>query len=313
MSRLNPETRIKIVERKILGHSYALIARDLQLSPETVRRICNNFESRGTFESLKASGRPKAISERTEGKKAAATETTISINYNNSTHKGDLFFNSSVNKRHLSDDEDQVSASVSGAPKDSSPTPNATSVTASGSNAPNSSDFASSVTSATTSSHISVATHDAIPDEASSIASVVTSVTTPNPVASLYDHVYKLYKKQAANEDSLEALPPTIYSNLIYNACIDLIKKFDDLIAVERSHLHVLLSSCLNTINTAYRATLNSIIGTKNIERILSNNRQSKVFSGYKNDAFLKLKNDIQATYIANDIKGVKMYILEEK
>ena len=66
MSRLNPETRIKIVERKILGHSYAQIARDLQLSPETVRRTCNNFESRGIVESLRASGRPKAISDRTK-------------------------------------------------------------------------------------------------------------------------------------------------------------------------------------------------------------------------------------------------------
>ena len=64
MSRLTPETRIKIVERKNLGHSYAQIARDLQLSPETVRRTCHNFESRGTVHSLKASGRPKAINDR---------------------------------------------------------------------------------------------------------------------------------------------------------------------------------------------------------------------------------------------------------
>ncbi|OBZ80467.1 hypothetical protein A0J61_11484, partial [Choanephora cucurbitarum] len=66
MSRLNLETRIKIVERRILGHSYAQIARDLKLSPETVRRTCNNFESRGTVESLRASERPEAISDRTK-------------------------------------------------------------------------------------------------------------------------------------------------------------------------------------------------------------------------------------------------------
>ncbi|KAL7309450.1 hypothetical protein PS15m_011532 [Mucor circinelloides] len=156
--------------------------------------------------------------------------------------------------------------------------------------------------------------HTAAAHTAASPDTIATVYTAPNhTLSSLYDHVYKLYNKQTADASSLAVLPCTSNINMIYNACVRLLQKFDTLNITERSYLHVLLSSCLNTICASYRSTLASIIGQDTLTRILTANSQLKSFHAFNCDVYQKMKSKIQEAYILGEIKGVKLFLIKEK
>ena len=67
----------------------------------------------------------------------------------------------------------------------------------------------------------------------------------------LFQHAYLLYQKKPAPLLRLNNGHNLL--SLLENACVTTMQKFDSLDAQGRSHLHVLLSSCVNTILTNYR------------------------------------------------------------
>lgn len=75
-------------------------------------------------------------------------------------------------------------------------------------------------------------------------------------MSSLYSFVFKLYKKESVDLTVLKKKEATCIKDHIYNAAISLIKDFHDLLNTHRSHLNVLLSSCINVVNHESRIFL---------------------------------------------------------
>lgn len=68
--------------------------------------------------------------------------------------------------------------------------------------------------------------------------------------------VFKLHDGAYNSVSNLEPLPGTTMKDKLYNACMKSVKKYTSLSVVERSNLHVLLSSCVNTVSMDYRTAV---------------------------------------------------------
>ncbi|KAI8883818.1 hypothetical protein K501DRAFT_272299 [Backusella circina FSU 941] len=78
-----------------------------------------------------------------------------------------------------------------------------------------------------------------------------------NRLSSLYSLVYDIYKHKAVDVYHLKPTSDGSLEGYLYNAAIKLIKKFKDLSAIERSYLHVLLSSSINIVTSEAQSFLN--------------------------------------------------------
>ncbi|KAI7897397.1 uncharacterized protein EV154DRAFT_557700 [Mucor mucedo] len=114
--------------------------------------------------------------------------------------------------------------------------------------------------------------------------------TTDSRMNSLYHYLYKLHKHENIDLNTIPTLPtPTTIDQKLYNECIRLLKTYKDLTPVEKSKLHVLLSSYINTVSP-----------------VLS-------FSKYANSIWAKLKQDLQKAYEAGGKKGLRKFVVRER
>lgn len=84
----------------------------------------------------------------------------------------------------------------------------------------------------------------------------------------LFKHAYLLYRKKPV--PSLHLSNRCSLLSLLEDTCIITMQKFDSLDAQGRSHLHVLLSSCVITILANYRPQVINAIGDDNLHKALT-------------------------------------------
>ncbi|KAI8890646.1 hypothetical protein K501DRAFT_290179 [Backusella circina FSU 941] len=151
------------------------------------------------------------------------------------------------------------------------------------------------------------------------------AATTDFRMNSLYHYLYKLHKHEEIDLNTISTLPTaTTIGQKIYNECIKLLKTYrislearslktyKDLNPLEKSKLHVLLSSCINTISVSFRKTIEAIIGPNQLECILSS-KPVLPFSEYVNPKWTLLKREIQEAYGAGSEKGLRKFVVRER
>lgn len=123
--------------------------------------------------------------------------------------------------------------------------------------------------------------------------------------------VFKLHDGTYNVVSNLEPLPGTAMKDKLYNSCIKSVQKYASLSVVERSNLHVLLSSCVNTVSMNYRTAVENIIGSDVLIKILS--RKVNIYSENCTNNWVSVKKEMVNAFEEKGIKGLQLFITKQR